>query len=78
MPQRWSNRHYPTNGGTIAVADPLTPFEALSRELNKLRERRVAQRRLIERDTPDRRRSGDVDPNAEPDPHSLDSSNQTP
>ncbi|MBI1891551.1 MAG: hypothetical protein HYS18_12945 [Burkholderiales bacterium] len=60
------------------MTEPLTPFEALSRELNELRERRVAQRRLMERDTPDRRRSDDGRSDAEPDPHSLDSSNQTP
>lgn len=34
---------------------PETPFEQLSYELNKFRERRMAERRAVQRDTPDRR-----------------------
>lgn len=35
---------------------PTDPFEAISYDLNKLRERRMAERRATLRDTPDRRR----------------------
>lgn len=34
---------------------PENPFEQLSYDLNKFRERRMAERRAIQRDTPDRR-----------------------
>ncbi|GIZ52283.1 hypothetical protein [Noviherbaspirillum aridicola] len=34
---------------------PETPFEQLSYDLNKFRERRMAERRAVQRDTPDRR-----------------------
>ena len=34
---------------------PTDPFEAVSYDLNKLRERRMAERRAIFRATPDRR-----------------------
>jgi len=36
---------------------PTDPFEAASYDLNKFRERRVADRRFQQRDTPDRRRA---------------------
>jgi hypothetical protein len=36
---------------------PQDPFEAASYDLNKFRERRIADRRFQARDTPDRRRS---------------------
>lgn len=60
------------------MTDPMTRYEALSRELNRLRERRLAQRRMVQRDTPDRRHDDADRPEPEPDPHTLDSSNQTP
>jgi hypothetical protein len=61
------------------MARQLTPYEALSYELNLLRERRVAERRMIQRDTAERRQA-EVGDRAEPEPdaHALDSSNQTP
>ena len=39
---------------------PQDPFEAASYDLNKFRERRVADRRFQPRDTPDRRRANNV------------------
>lgn len=36
---------------------PETPYEEISYELNKFRERRMAERRAVQRDTPDRRRA---------------------
>lgn len=37
---------------------PSDPFEAASYDLNKFRERRIADRRFAQRDTPDRRQTG--------------------
>jgi hypothetical protein len=65
---------------SATMDEPMTRYEALSRELNRLRERRLEQRRAILRDTPERRRHHQFDSDIEPeaDPHTLDSSNQTP
>jgi hypothetical protein len=61
------------------MARQLTPFEALSYELNLLRERRLTQRRLVPRDSLDRRQPDLFDQTEhDPDAHTLDSSNQTP
>lgn len=46
---------------------PTDPFEAVSYDLNKFRERRVAERRAAPRDTPDRRQaSSGATPLAQP------------
>lgn len=60
------------------MGETLTRFEELSSELKRLHERRLAQRRAVLRDTPERRRSDTASPGDEPDPHELGSSNQTP
>jgi hypothetical protein len=41
---------------------PQDPFEAASYDLNKFRERRIADRRFQPRDTPDRRRAQSIMP----------------
>ncbi|HYD79540.1 MAG TPA: hypothetical protein VEC06_07010 [Paucimonas sp.] len=41
---------------------PQDPFEAASYDLNKFRERRVADRRFQQRDTPDRRKTNAAAP----------------
>lgn len=43
----------------IMMTKPETLFEQASYDLNKFRERRMAERRAIARDTPDRRRQAD-------------------
>ena len=60
------------------MASQLTPYEELSYELNRLRERRVAERRLTVRDSLDWRQPAQAEPmDSEPHPN-IDSSNQTP
>lgn len=42
------------------MTKPETLFEQASYDLNKFRERRLAERRAVARDTPDRRRQADA------------------
>lgn len=42
------------------MGKPLTPFENISYELNQLIERRVAERRAMQRDSADRRRQSEA------------------
>jgi len=42
------------------MTTPKTLYETASYELNKFRERRMAERRATQRDTPDRRVTGDT------------------
>jgi len=61
------------------MVEQLTRYEELSRELNQLRERRIAERRQVVRDGVDRRISIDGDARrAIMIGHHADSSNQTP
>lgn len=52
------------------MTKPETLFEQASYDLNKFRERRLAERRAVARDTPDRRRQADAAPpeNTQQDP----------
>jgi hypothetical protein len=58
----------------IIMTKPETLFEQASYDLNKFRERRMAERRAVARDTPDRRKQAG---SAEPDDMQKDSGQQT-
>ena len=57
------------------MTKPETLFEQASYELNQFRERRMAERRAVARDTPDRRRQPGTAPEPESEPQ--DSNRQT-
>lgn len=58
----------------IMMTKPETLFEKASYDLNKFRERRMAERRAVARDTPDRRRQAD---STEPEESQKDPGQQT-
>ena len=49
------------------MSKPETLYEKASQELNQFRERRLAERRAVARDTPDRRKQPGSVPQTEPD-----------
>lgn len=48
------------------MTKPETLFEKASYDLNQFRERRMAERRAVARDTPDRRRQPGIPPQSQP------------
>lgn len=58
------------------MSKPETLFEQASYDLNKFRERRMAERRAIARDTPDRRRHQATPPNGQQNDMSGDTGTQ--
>lgn len=59
------------------MTKPETLFEAASYDLNQFRERRMADRRAQQRDTPDRRRAGNgVEQKREPQQTAADGANK--
>ncbi|RZI41397.1 hypothetical protein EGT07_17560 [Herbaspirillum sp. HC18] len=58
------------------MTKPETLFEQASYDLNKFRERRMAERRAVARDTPDRRRQPGALPNGQQKDMANDSGKQ--